>query len=108
MAKKIKLSTTDSDEEKRYIRHVLKFGQDGIVISLFAIESIEKVSRFVEHPDAHWEWGIVINRGMEPSERFPKTNIEVCWSRSENQRDNEFDILMLQLEDAGYKVININ
>ena len=62
MAKKLRLPKNgDDDEEKFYVRHMLEFGEDGLMISLFGIETIEKDMRFVENPNAHWEYGITIN-----------------------------------------------
>ena len=108
MAKKLRLPKSgDDDEEKFYVRNMLEFGEDGLMISLFGIETIEKDMRFVENPNAHWEYGITINKGMEPSVRYPKTDISV-WQYTQEKRDRDWELLMMQLVDSGFKVIQVN
>ena len=77
-------------------------------ISLFGIETIEKSFKII---DSNWggdnvkaQYGIVINKDMEPSIRYPRTNIEFWWDKEEI-RDQRYKKIMSQLEKAGYKFV---
>lgn len=92
------------DEEAKYIKRMISLDSGNTVLSLFGIESIEKDMRFVEKPKARWEYGIIINKGIVPSIRFPKTDIGI-WYEKEAFRDKKFDELMEVLRKEGVKVI---
>ena len=44
---------------------------------------------------------------MEPSVRYPKTDISV-WQYTQEKRDRDWELLMMQLVDSGFKVIQVN
>jgi len=96
---------TESPEDK-YIKSVLWFEDDGISIPLFGIESIETDMKFVEKPKAHWEFGIVINKDMTPSIRYPKVDVSM-WFLNEEVRDNKMKKIMERFEKEGFNVIKV-
>lgn len=97
----------DEEEEPKVYRQMLHLPDFGTVISLFGIESIEKSMRFVDNQNnPRFQYGIIINRGMNPSERYPKVDVE-AWFEKEEVRDERYDKLLQNLEEAGYKIINI-
>lgn len=97
---------SSEDEGEDVIKRMITFPDSGISISFFGIESIEKDVRFMESPKAHWEYGIVINKGMSPSIRFPKVDVEM-WFKNEEFRDQRWDSMMEVLKKEGYKVTEI-
>lgn len=101
----------EEDEEKvepefKYLRTIVNFEDVGISMSLFGIESIEKDMRFLDKPKAHWEFGIVINKGVPQSMRFPKVDVEV-WFNTEEVRDKRWDSIIETLKSEGVKVIGL-
>lgn len=76
------------------------------VISIFAIECIEKKMRFVEHPIPRWQYGIVINGGIEPNVRYPKTDLYAWYERQET-RDKRYEYLLELLGEYGIKILRI-
>lgn len=110
--KKTKASIKHSEEEnsgeeqKRLRKTVINFSDEGIVISAYDLHTIEKDMRFVEKPKAHWEFGISINKGLEPGQFVRKVDISI-WYLTEEVRDEKWDKLMTILESEGLSVINI-
>ncbi len=97
----------DGDEEDKVKKYVVYFPDFGLTISLFGIESIEKDMRFVESMKSpRWQYGITINRGMNPSERYPVTDKSV-WFEKEEVRDKRYDDMMNTLAELGFKVISV-
>lgn len=95
--------TLDDDEKK--IRTMIRLEDFDITLSIWAIESIEKKSRFMETPRPRWQFGIVINAGIELSMRFPKVDIG-AWYEKEELRDQKYDELLARLETYGFKILN--
>lgn len=112
LSKKAKASIKHSEEEnsgeeqKRLRKTVINFLDEGIVISAYDLHTIEKDMRFVEKPKAHWEFGISVNKGLEPSQFVRKVDISI-WYLTEEVRDEKWDKLMTILESEGLSVINI-
>lgn len=96
----------DEEEEVRYSKSMIHLEDFGIAMSLFGIESIEKDIKFVDKPKAHWEYGIIINKGMEMSMRFPRTDVAV-WFFKEEVRDKRWDNIIEILKQNGTNVIDI-
>ena len=100
----------DDEKEERYIKSMISFPEEGINISLFGIETIEKDFRIKESnyggENVTVQYGIVINKGMEPSMRYPRVNIDV-WFDSEEVRDQRYDNMMAKLKQAGFKFIDV-
>lgn len=97
---------SEDDEGDRPLKTMLRLDDFDTTISLFGIECIEKKMRFVEKPTAHFQYGIVINGGMEPSMRYPKTNIEAWYERIET-RDERYEYLLEVLTEYRIKVLQL-
>lgn len=100
----------DEDKEERYIKSMISFPQEGINISLFGIETIEKDFRIKESnyggENVTVQYGIVINKDMEPSMRYPRVNVDV-WFDSEEVRDQRYENMLTKLKQAGFKFIDV-
>lgn len=100
----------DDEKEERYIKSMICFPEEGINISLFGIETIEKDFRIKESnyggENITVQYGIVINKGMEPSMRYPRVNIDV-WFDCEEVRDQRYNNMMAKLKQAGFKFIEV-
>ena len=96
----------DDDKEAKYIKTMVVFKGLGLTMGLFSIESIETGMQFVEKPKAHWEYGIMINHAMEPSIRFPKTNVSV-WFENEEVRDKRYADMLETLESFGFNMLEV-
>jgi hypothetical protein len=98
------------EKEERYIKSMISFPQEGINISLFGIETIEKDFRIKESnyggENVNVQYGIVINKGMEPSIRYPRVNVDV-WFDSEEVRDQRYENMLTKLKQAGFKFISV-
>lgn len=100
------LSRKDDEEDEKVFRRMIRLKDFDVVIPLFGIESIEKKNRFIEKPTSRWQFGIVINGGIETSMRCPK--VDICsWYETEELRDKRYEELMIQLSELGIKVITI-
>lgn len=101
---------SDDDDDKKggpkFVRPMIYFIDIGLTLSLFEIESVEKTMLFLEKPKPRWNYGITINKDIEPSIRVPKTNIEI-WYEKEEQRDKRYQDLLNALIENGVKLINI-
>lgn len=100
----------ESDKEERYIKSMISFPEEGINISLFGIETIEKDFRIKESnyggENVTVQYGIVINKGMEQSMRYPRVNVDV-WFDSEEVRDQRYHNMIAKLKQAGFKFIEV-
>lgn len=94
------------NEDSKSIRTMINLIDFGITISVFSIASVDKKERFIETPTPRWQFGIVINDAMEPSSRYPRTNIE-SWYEKEETRDERYNDIIYSLEEFGFKVIDI-
>ena len=102
-------TSENEEEDETVVRTMLHIPELGFSISLFGIETIDKTFRVYESVngtgDVKPQYGIVINRDMEKSIRYPRTNIEF-WFDSEEIRDKRYNKLFKRLQDAGYKFID--
>lgn len=100
----------DGEKEERYIKSMINFPEEGINISLFGIETIEKDFRIKESnyggENVTVQYGIVINKDMEPSMRYPRVNVDV-WFDSEEIRDQRYNNMLTKLKKAGFKFIEV-
>lgn len=94
------------DERKRLKKTVINFREEGIVISAYDLHTIEKDMRFVEHPKAHFEFGIIINKGLEPGQFVKKADIGL-WYMTEEVRDEKYKRLLQLLESEGLSIIQV-
>lgn len=96
----------DDEERKAINKTVINFREEGIVIAAHDIHSIEKETKFADKPKAHFEYGIVINKGLNQSQYINKINLSM-WYMKEDVRDKKFEKIMTILESEGLKVIEI-
>lgn len=94
------------DDQKKIKKTVIVFEEEGVVISAYDIHTIEKDMRFVEHPQAHWEFGITINKGLTPGQFVTKTDISF-WYMTEKKRDEHWNKMIKILESQGLSTIII-
>lgn len=102
-------NTTDEsedEEQKRLKKTMISFNEEGIVISAYDLNCIEKDMRFVDKPTAHWEFGITINKGLNPGQFINKTDLSM-WYMKEEVRDRKWDRLMELLKLEGLNVIEV-
>lgn len=96
----------DDDEPKRLKKTMINFKEEGIVISAYDLNSIEKDMRFVAKPKAHWEYGITINKGLTPGQFAKKIDLSM-WYIKEEIRDKKWNKLLSLLKEEGLNVIDI-
>jgi len=99
----------EDEEEHKAIRLMFHIPEVGFSISLFGIETIDKSFRVYESTNGTGEvkpqWGIIINKDMEPTLRYPRTNVDF-WFDTEEVRDKRYDEIIEGLIQAGYKFLN--
>lgn len=97
-----------NDEDLDIVRTMLHIPELGFSISLFGIETIDKSFRVYESingtGDVKPQYGIILNKDMEKSMRYPRTNIDF-WFDDEKVRDKCYNKIISRLKDAGYKFI---
>lgn len=105
-------NTKDDDEEEeevKYIKTMVNIPEIGS-IALSDIGTIEKDFRIVESNYGgdliKTEYGITINKGMEPSIRYPRVNISV-WHSDEDLMNQRYERMLKVLKKAGFKFINV-
>lgn len=96
------------DEDLDIVRTMLHIPELGFSISLFGIETIDKSFRVYESingtGDVKPQYGIILNKDMEKSMRYPRTNVEF-WFDDEKVRDKRYDKIISRLKDVGYRFI---
>lgn len=99
----------DEDGET-IVRTMLHIPEIGFSISIFGIETIDKIFRVKESihgtGDVKPQYGIVFNKDMDKSMRYPRTNIEF-WFDSEEIRDQRYTKIVKRLTDAGFKFVEV-
>lgn len=94
------------DEDLDIVRTMLHIPELGFSISLFGIETIDKSFRVYESingtGDVKPQYGIILNKDMEKSMRYPRTNIDF-WFDDEKVRDKCYNKIISRLKDAGYR-----
>lgn len=96
----------DDDEKARLSKTMINFKEEGVIISSWDLHTMEKDTRFVEKPKAHWEYGIAINKGLNPGQFINKTDI-FFWYQKEEVRDEKFEKILEILKVEGLNVIEI-
>jgi hypothetical protein len=100
---------TDGYPNHQYVKSMISF-PEGVNISLYSIETIEKDFRVKESnyggEKVIIEYGIVINKDMEPSMRYPRVDVEI-WFESEEVRDQRYDNMLTKLKQSGFKFIDV-
>lgn len=85
---------------------VFYFSDAGLVIPIWAVLTLEKSIDWKEKPQAHAVYGIVINRGMEPSQSCP-IGEKSMWYEKEDVRDQKFETMIREMDDTAFKVIKL-
>lgn len=85
---------------------VFYFSDAGLVIPIWAVLTLEKSIDWKEKPQTHAVYGIVINRGMEPSQNCPIGEKSI-WYEKENIRDQRFETMIQEMDSTAFKVIKL-
>ena len=96
----------EEEEPKRLKKIMINFQEEGFIISAYDLHTIEKDTRFVEKPKAHWEYGIIINKGLIPGNFITKVDLSM-WYITEKVRDEKIEKLLEILKTEGLNVIEI-
>lgn len=96
----------EEDMKTRLSKTILHFKSEGITMTAWDLSTIEPETRFVEHPRPHWEYGIVINKGLTPGQFIQKTDLYI-WYRNEEMRDRKMKHLLEVLKENGMNIIEI-
>lgn len=100
--------TSDEDDDRFIVKTMLYIPELGFSISLTGIETIDKSFRVYESingtGDIKPQWGIILNKDMDKSIRFPRTNIDF-WFNSEELRDKIYQKIVNKLNEAGYNFV---
>lgn len=96
----------DDDSDSKYKKTYIHFEGIGKVIGAYDISTIDKEIKFVEKPEAHWEFGMILNKGLTPTAFHPNVDVEI-WYGSEEYRDKKYNDLITIMEDAGFSFIKV-
>lgn len=96
----------EEDMKTRLSKTILHFKSEGITMTAWDLSTIEPEMRFVESPRPHWEYGIVINKGLMPGQFIQKTDLYI-WYRNEEMRDRKMKHLLEVLKENGMNIIEI-
>jgi hypothetical protein len=98
------------EEDGMIVRTMLYIPEIGFSISIYGIETIDKTFRVKESTHGTGEvkpqYGIVFNKDMDKSMRYPRTNIEF-WFDSEEIRDQRYTKIVRHLSAAGFKFMEV-
>lgn len=99
-----------AEKDLDIVRTMFHIPELGFSISLFGIETIDKSFRVYESingtGDVKPQYGIILNKDMEKSMRYPRTNIEF-WFDDEKVRDKRYNKIISRLKDAGYRFMEV-
>ena len=82
------------------------FQDAGLVIPIWAVLTLEKSVTWVHKPTVHPMYGIVINRGMEPSQSCP-IGEKSMWYEKEEIMEAKFALLVNEMNSTAFKVIKV-
>ena len=85
---------------------VFYFQRIGLVIPIWAVLTLEKDVKWEDKPKAHPVYGIVINRGMEPSQMCP-IGEKAMWYEKEELRDQRYEEMVSMMDETNFKVITL-
>lgn len=89
----------EKKEKKPFEKIMFRFKDAGFVIPVYLVQSIDSEPVFVETPNPHWEYGIIINKDS----LYSKTILYV----NEELRDKRLEEMFEVLVENGLKVIDI-
>lgn len=85
---------------------VFHFRDAGLVVPVWAVMTLEKSVSWVEKPTTHPIYGIVINRGLDPTPQCP-IGEKSMWYEKEEVRDRAFDAMLGEMSSSAFKVISL-
>lgn len=85
---------------------VFYFQDMGLVIPIWAVLTLEKSIDWVQKPTTHAIYGIVINRGMEPSQNCP-IGEKSMWFEKQEIMEQKFEAIVREMNSTAFKVINV-
>lgn len=85
---------------------VFYFQRIGLVIPIWAVLTLEKDVKWEEKPKVHPVYGIVINRGMEPSQMCP-IGEKAMWYEKEDLRDSAYEAIIGEMNRTAFNVITV-
>ena len=85
---------------------VFYFQDAGLVIPIWAVLTLEKSITWVSKPTVHPMYGIVINKGMEPSQSCP-IGEKSMWYEKEEIMEAKFALLVNEMNSTAFKVIKV-
>ena len=85
---------------------VFYFQRIGLVIPIWAVLTLEKDIKWTEKPKVHPVYGIVINRGMEPSQMCP-IGEKAMWYEKEELRDSAYEAIIGEMNRTAFNVITV-
>lgn len=102
-----KIEGKEDEQDVKFVKLMLRL-KEGLTMSLFEISSIEKDMRFAESKwggGCRWEYGIVINKGIEKTQRYPRTDLSF-WYLTEEVRDKRYNEILTALLEVGVEFID--
>ena len=85
---------------------VFYFKEIGLVIPIWAVITLEKSIDWSRVPKTHAVYGIVINKGMEPSPSCP-VGEKAMWYEKEELRNQRYEEMIRMMNKTNFKVITL-
>ena len=85
---------------------VFYFKEIGLVIPIWAVITLEKSIDWSRVPKTHAVYGIVINKGMEPSPSCP-VGEKAMWYEKEELRNQRYEEMVRMMNETNFKVITL-
>ena len=85
---------------------VFYFKEIGLVIPIWAVITLEKSIDWSRVPKTHAAYGIVINKGMEPSPSCPVCE-KAMWYEKEELRNQRYEEMIRMMNETNFKVITL-
>lgn len=93
-------------EKKKPKRPMFYFSEAGLVVPPWAIITIELQIKWEDKPKVRPVYGIVMNRGLEPSQSCPIGERSIWYEREEQQK-RAFNQIIETMDDEMFKVITL-
>ena len=93
-------------EKPKPKKPVFYFKEIGLVIPIWGVLTLEKSIDWSSVPQTHAVYGIVINRGMEPSQSCP-VGEKAMWYEKEEVRDQRYEEMISMMNETNFKVITL-
>lgn len=96
----------DGAEKAKPKKPVFYFKEIGLVIPIWAVITLEKSVDWSRVPKTHAVYGIVINKGMEPSPSCP-VGEKAMWYEKEELRNQRYEEMVSMMNKTNFKVITL-